>query len=76
MTLCARIFQEIVSDHALAGSLRLEGKDSAQQGVSSVPLHAQIIACSLHSGAEGGPKKQVLESARQLRRIGFASVCT
>ena len=55
-----------VSHDVLAGSLRLDSKaalmpqiglcaeGSAQQGVSSLPLHAQIIACSLHSGCEGG----------------------
>ena len=78
-----------MSCHALAGSLRLENRgspdatnrtlrneDSAQQGVSSLPLHAQITACSLHSGGEGGSQKQVRESACQFYRIDAASVCT
>ena len=74
-----------MSHHALAGSLRLESKaapdatdwtlrkeDSAQQGVSSLPLHAQIIACSLNSDGEGGSQKQIRESACQFRRIDSA----
>ena len=63
MTFCASTFSGIVSHHALAGSLRLDSKAaliaSAQKGVSSLPLHAQITACSLHSGSEGGPQKQI-----------------
>ena len=47
--------------------------DSAQHGVSSVPLYAQIIACSLHSGREGGSQKQICEPACQSHRI--YSVC-
>ena len=71
MTLFARTFSGIVSHHALAGSLRLGSKGSpaatqwtlrkevsAQQGLSSLPLRALVIACSLHSGGEGGPLKQ------------------
>ena len=54
----------------------LRNEDSAQQGVSSLPLHARITACSLHSGGEGGSQKQVRESACQFYRIDAASVCT
>ena len=77
MTLCARIFSrncvssrlDKVSATGKQGSLdatdwNLRKEDSAQQGVSSLPLHAQIIACSLHSGGEGGSQKQIRESAR------------
>ena len=85
-TLRSYFFQE-VSHHALARSLRLESKaagtawtlrreNSAQQGVSSLPLHAQIIACSLHSGGEGGSQKQIRESASQFHRMYSASLCT
>ena len=57
MSLSARTFSGIVSHHALAESLRLDSKAAmirlcaektlAQQGVSSLPLHAQIIACDV-----------------------------
>ena len=53
----------------------LSKEDCAQQGVSSLPLHAQIVACSLHSGSEGGSQKQIRESACQFHWIDSASVC-
>ena len=36
------------------GPLRKE--DPAQQGVSSLPLHAQLVACSLQLAVSVGPK--------------------
>ena len=68
-TLCARTFSRNcvssrlgrLSATGLQGSpdatdRTLRKEDSAQHGVSSLPLHAQIMACSLHSGGEGVPK--------------------
>ena len=54
----------------------LRRENSAQQGVSSLPLHAQSIACSLRSGGEGGSQKQNRVSACQIHRIYSVSVCT
>ena len=78
------LFRGSVSRHALAGSLPLEQQGSpdaatealrkegsAQQGVSSLPLHVQIIACPVHSGGEGGPQKHICEPAGQFRRVGL-----
>ena len=72
MTVCARTFSgNCVSSHLGrvsatgkqgspdATDWTLRNEDSAQQGVSSLPLHAQIMACSLHSGGEGGSQKQI-----------------
>ena len=83
------LFPGIVSHHALAGSLRLESMAALLQqlghcaertlhrkGVSSLPLHAQIIASSLHSGGEGGSHKQIRESACQFHLKKSALVCT
>ena len=71
LTLCARTFlEEYVSlrrgkvsaagkqesPDVIAQTLRRE--DSAQQGASSVPLHAQVKACSLYQVVRVGPKSR------------------
>ena len=58
-TLCARTFSCGTQGSPDVTNQILRKEDSAQQGVSSVPSHAQITACSLHSGGEGGPKSRL-----------------